>query len=268
MAPDGTSTFASMGGGANRYKTGSHVDTHNWNAVVAVGRKNETEKGDLEWGVFAEYGRGNYTLHDDNGGRGDGNTHYAGGGLLAKWTNKHNVYTEASVRLGRVSDSAKNMLIDNLGNGYGYDVHANYFGAHVGLGKIYKVKGNHDLDVYGKFFYTKRNGVSFDAGGNHYNLDAVASSLLRIGARYGSNDRKWNWYGGLAYEYEFDGKSEGTVDGVAIRSASIKGSSVRGELGVRMEASKTNPWKADIGIYGYGGRHRGFGGTVSVAYMF
>ena len=272
MSPDGTSTFAAMGGGSNRYKTGSHVNTHTWNALVAVGSKKEHKKGDMEWGVFAEYGRGNYTLHDDNGGRGDGDTHYAGGGLLAKWTNKHDVYTEASFRLGRMSDSAKNMLADNVGNRYGYDVHANYYGFHVGLGKIYKMKGNHDLDVYGKFFYTKRNGVNFDAGGNHYDLDSVNSSLLRIGARYGSNDKKWNWYGGLAYEYEFDGDASGTVSSggisAAIRSASIKGSSVRGELGMRMDATKTNPWKADIGIYGYGGRHRGFGGTVNVAYVF
>ena len=268
MAPDGTSTFASMGGGVGRYKTGSHVDTHTWSAVVAVGSKRDHKKGNLEWGVFAEYGRGNYTLHDDNGGRGDGNTHYAGGGLLAKWTNKHDVYTEASFRMGRMSDSASNMLRDVLGNTYGYDVHANYFGGHVGFGKIYKVQKTKDLDVYGKFFYTRRNGVDFDAGGNHYSLDSVASKLLRIGARYGSNDRKWNWYGGLAYEYEFGGESKGSVDGLAIRSASIKGASVRGEIGVRLEATKTNPWKADISIYGYGGKHRGIGGTVSVAYMF
>ena len=268
MAPDGTSTFASMGGGVGRYKTGSHVDTHTWSAVVAVGSKQEHKKGNLEWGVFAEYGRGNYTLHDDNGGRGDGDTNYAGGGLLAKWTNKHDVYTEASVRMGRMSDSASNMLMDRLGNSYGYDIHANYFGAHVGLGKIIKVKKNRDLDVYGKYFYLRRNGVDFDAGGNHYTLDSVTSSLLRIGARYGSNDKKWNWYGGLAYEYEFGGESKGTVDGLAIRSASIKGGSVRGEIGMRMEATKTNPWKVDIGIYGYGGKHRGFGGNVSVAYMF
>ncbi len=72
----------------------------------------------------------------------------------------------------------------------------------------------------------------------------------------------------LAYEYEFDGEAEGVVNGVAIRAASIKGSSVRGEIGMRMEATKTNPWKVDIGIFGYGGKHRGFGGNVNVAYMF
>ena len=60
----------------------------------------------------------------------------------------------------------------------------------------------------------------------------------------------------------------GTVKDTAIRSASIKGSSVRGELGMRMNATKTNPWQTDISLYGYGGKHRGFGGNVNVAYMF
>ena len=268
LSPDGTSTFAAMGGGASRYKTGSHVDTRTWNAVVAVGSKREHKKGTFEWGVFAEYGKGNYTLHSDDGGRGDGDTHYAGGGLLAKWTNKHKVYTEASVRMGRISDSASNMLRDGVGNQYGYNVHANYYGGHIGIGKLFEVKKNRELDVYGKFFYTRRNGVSFNAAGR-YDLDAVNSSLLRVGARYGSTDKKWNWYGGLAYEYQFDGESGGMLNGnTPIRAASIKGGSVRGEIGLRMDATETNPWKVDFSIYGYGGKHRGIGGSVNVAYMF
>ena len=264
---DGTVTAASLGGSKSRYKTGSHVDSDSWNVAVAVGSKRELKKGSLEWGVFGEYGKSNYTLHSD-AGRGDGDSHYAGGGLMAKWTNKHDVYTEASVRLGRLSDTASNLLRDAAGNGYGYDVHANYFGAHVGIGKIIHYKGGKSLDVYGKYFYTKRDGVDFTSGGNNYSLDSVASSVLRVGARYGTTDKKWNWYGGLAYEYEFDGKSEGTVDGVGIRAASVKGGSVRGEIGMRMNATKTNPWQTDISIYGYGGKHRGFGGSVNVAYMF
>ena len=268
LSSDGTSTFAAMGGGASRYKTGSHVDTRTWNAVVAVGSKREHKKGTFEWGVFAEYGKGNYTLHSDDGGRGDGDTHYAGGGLLAKWTNKHKVYTEASVRMGRISDSASNMLRDGAGNQYGYNVHANYYGGHIGIGKLFEVKKNRELDVYGKFFYTRRNGVSFNAAGR-YDLDAVNSSLLRVGARYGSTDKKWNWYGGLAYEYQFDGESGGMLNGnTPIRAASIKGGSVRGEIGLRMDATETNPWKVDFSIYGYGGKHRGIGGSVNVAYMF
>ena len=266
VAPDGTTVGAAIGGGRNRYETGSHVNVNSWNAAVAVGVKRELKNGSLEYGVFGEYGKANFTLHSD-AGKGDGDSHYAGGGLLAKWTNKHDVYTEASFRLGRLSESSNDIMRDGLGNKYGYDVHANYFGAHVGVGKIFRYKGGKSLDVYGKYFYTKRDGVEFDAV-QHYKLDSVKSSILRIGARYGTTDKKWNWYGGLAYEYEFDGEATGTVKDTAIRAASIKGSSVRGEIGMRMNATKTNPWQMDISIYGYGGKHRGFGGNVNVAYMF
>ncbi len=266
VAPDGTTVGAALGGGRNRYETGSHVNVNSWNAAVAVGAKRELKNGSLEYGVFGEYGKANYTLHSD-AGRGKGDAHYAGGGLLAKWTNKHDVYTEASFRLGRLSESSSDIMRDGLGNTYGYDVHANYYGAHVGAGKIFRYNGGRSLDVYGKYFYTKRNGVEFDAV-QHYNLDSVSSSVLRVGARYGTTDKKWNWYGGLAYEYEFDGEAKGSVNGTEIRAASIKGSSVRGEIGMRMDATKDNPWQMDISIYGYGGKHRGFGGNVNVAYMF
>jgi len=264
---DGTSVAASLGGGAFHYETGSHVNSHTWNAVVAAGAKKELEKGTLQYGLFGEYGKGNYTLHS-NAGRGDGDAHYAGGGLLARWTNKYSVYAEASIRQGRMSDTASDILHDAAGNGYGYNVHTNYFGVHLGLGKVFWYNSGHSLDVYGKYFYTKRNGVSFEAGTDHYDLDSVASSILRIGARYGSTDKKWNWYGGLAYEYEFDGEANGTVNDTAIRAANVKGGSVRGEIGLRIDATTDNPWKADIAVYGYGGKHRGFGGNVTVAYTF
>ena len=266
VGSDGASVAASFGGGKDRYETNSHVNINSWSAAVGVGARKETKKGTLQYGIFGEYGKGNYTMHSDVG-RSDGDAHYAGGGLMAKWTNKHDVYTEASFRLGRVSDSANDLLRDGAGNAYGYDIHATYYGAHVGLGKIFNYKGGKSLDVYGKFFYTKRDGAEFDAK-QHYNLDSVNSSVLRIGARYGTTDKKWNWYGGLAYEYEFDGEAKGTVNGTEIRAASIKGSSVRGEFGMRMDATKDNPWRTDISIYGYGGKHRGFGGSVNVAYTF
>ena len=266
VGSDGASVAASFGGGKDRYETNSHVNINSWSAAVGVGGRKETKKGTLQYGIFGEYGKGSYTMHSDVG-RSDGDAHYAGGGLMAKWTNKHDVYTEASFRLGRVSDSANDLLRDGAGNAYGYDIHATYYGAHVGLGKVFNYKGGKSLDVYGKFFYTKRDGAEFDAK-QHYNLDSVNSSVLRIGARYGTTDKKWNWYGGLAYEYEFDGEAKGTVNGTEIRAASIKGSSVRGEFGMRMDATKDNPWRTDISIYGYGGKHRGFGGSVNVAYTF
>ena len=259
--------IASVGGGHMHQETGSHVTSNSWNGVLGIGGKRAAKNGTWQYLAFVEHGRANFTLHSDTG-RGDGTSKYVGGGLIGKWQNRRNVYVEASIRAGRMHDTASDMLYDEAtGQSYGYDVHANYIGGHVGLGKVFYYDNGRNLDVYARYFHMKRDGVSFDAGG-HFDLDSVTSSVLRVGARYGATDKKWNWYGGLAYEYEFDGKSTGRADGAPIRAASIEGGSVRAEIGLRMEASKSSPWKADINLSGYAGKHRGISGNVAVAYTF
>ncbi|WP_143272210.1 hypothetical protein, partial [Anaerovibrio sp. JC8] len=58
---DGLATFAQMGGGTMRQETGSHVDSHTWNAILALGHQNEKKSGTTEYGAFFEYGTGNYS---------------------------------------------------------------------------------------------------------------------------------------------------------------------------------------------------------------
>ena len=269
MASDGVSTFASVGGSSGRYETGSHVDTNSWNCTLVVGKNLEKSDGTMEYGLFAEYGRGNYTLHMDGvENAGSGSSHYTGGGLLMKWTNKHNVYTEASFRMGNMKDNASSILHDGAGNAYGYSVKAKYRGGHIGIGRTYKEDENTKLDIYGKFFYSQREGINFAAAGDQYFIDDVRSRVLRAGFRLSSTDRKWNRYGGISYDYEFGGQSNGTVNGNEVRSASVKGGTLRGEFGYCREATKTNPWKTDISLFGFTGKRKGVGGSIAVEYHF
>ena len=127
---------------------------------------------------------------------------------------------------------------------------------------------NTKLDIYGKFFYNQREGINFAAAGDQYAIDDVRSRILRAGFRLSSTDKKWNRYGGISYDYEFGGQSNGTVNGNTVRSASIKGGTLRGEFGYCREATKTNPWKTDISLYGFTGKRRGFGGSVVFEYRF
>ena len=267
VGADGVSSFAQMGGGSMWQETGSHVDTHTWNAILALGHQNKKERGTMEYGAFFEYGTGNYTTHADNGLRGDGSARYTGGGLLAKYTMKNSVYVEGSLRAGSVHDDARNVLSDGFGNPYSYDTNAAYMGFHLGVGREIAVAGGNAVDVYGKYFYNRRNGVSFDAGG-HYDLDAVTSSVLRVGARYILKRNKWNFYAGAAYEHEFDGKANGTADGMAIRGADTSGGSFRGELGATVKPGENSPWNIDLNVSGFAGKKQGFTGGVSVAFIF
>ena len=266
VGADGISSFATMGGGSMRQETGSHIDTRTWNAILALGHKNEKEKSSFEYGAFFEYGRGNYTTY--NGAeRGDGSMHYTGGGLLAKWQKKDGLYVEGSLRAGSVHDDAHDVLRDVNDTPYSYETNAPYWGAHIGVGKIIDLGSDHELDVYGKFYHNHRKGVSFNAGG-HYDLDAVNSDVLRIGARYTLKREKWNFYGGLAYEHELDGKASGTADGMKIRSADTSGASLRGELGVTFKPEKEGPLTLDFNVSGFAGKKRGVTGGVSVSLMF
>lgn len=266
VGADGIASFATMGGGSIRQETGSHVDTRTWNAIIALGHKNEKEKCSFEYGAFFEYGRGNYTTYNGDQ-RGDGSTYYTGGGLLAKWQKKDGTYVEGSLRAGNVHDDAKNVLRDAMGNPYSYETDAPYWGVHVGVGKVIQLNESSELDVYGKFFHNHRNSVSFDAGG-HYDLDAVNSDVLRLGTRYVMKREKWNFYGGLAYEQEFSGKAEGTADGMAIRGADTSGGSLRAELGAVLNPKKDGPITLDFNLSGFAGKKRGLTGGVAVTFNF
>ncbi|SHK40212.1 hypothetical protein SAMN05216582_103136 [Selenomonas ruminantium] len=264
---DGVAVYAKMGGGTSRQETGSHVDAHTWNAILAAGHKNEKDSGTMEYGAFFEYGTGNYATH--NGAeRGDGSMHYTGGGLLTKWQAPAGLYVEGSVRGGSVKDDAKNVMRDAAGNPYSYKTSAGYWGMHLGVGKEIALGTDSSLDVYGKYFFNRRQGVAFDAAGNHYDLDAVSSKVLRLGGRYTLKREHWNFYGGLAYEYEFGGEASGRVDGAAIRSADIGGGSVFGEIGAKLLPTDTSRWGLDINLTGFAGKKRGVSGGVSLAYMF
>ena len=267
IGADGISSFAKMGGGSMRQETGSHIDVRTWNAILALGHANKKERGTFEYGAFFEYGTGNYTTHAENDMRGDGSARYTGGGLLAKYTMKNDVYVEGSLRAGSIHDDARDVMTDGAGNPYSYETNAPYMGFHLGVGKEIALADGNSVDVYGKYFFNRKNGVSFDAGG-HYDLDAVTSSVLRLGARYNVKREKWNFYGGLAYEHELDGKATGTADGVAIRAAETSGGSARMELGATMKPGENSPWSLDLNLAGFAGKKQGLTGGVSVAFMF
>jgi len=262
---DGMATYANMGGGSMNVETGSHVKTHNWNAILALGHKNEKKLSTTEYGAFFEYGTGNYsTFNGDE--RGDGSTRYTGGGILGKWQKNNGFYVEGSLRAGSIHDDANNVLRDAAGNPYSYTTDATYWGTHIGVGREIKLNKTAVLDLYAKYFYNHRGSVSFDAGG-HYDLGAVESSVLRLGTRYTvkQND-KINYYGGLAVEHEFCGRASGFADGVAIRGADISGTSVRGEIGATFRPGEKSNVTLDLNLSGFAGKKQGLTGGLSAVF--
>lgn len=256
--------FASVMGGENRYDTGSYLRTNMWNGHAGVGWKSPRSDGSLaEYALFYDYGDGNYRTYDA-GRRGHGKINYKGAGVFGRYRMGNRTFVEGSFRTGRLDNEARHVLYDGNGKGYDYDTNSRYSAFHVGLGRIYDRGSSNTVELYSRYFYTHINGDDYDAGG-HYHLDSADSSLFRIGGRWNHRGPLVQYYAGIAYEYEFDGKAAGLADGAPIRNADIQGSSVRFEVGAKYTKG---PWVLDFGGHGYAGKHKGLGGNLDIAYRF
>lgn len=280
----GVFTFASIGGSKDKYDTGSQSSTYTWNGLAGVGNDVALKNGDFSYGIFYEYGKGHYDV-DGAGYTGSGDAHYSGGGLMAKYVARNKNYGEASLHFGQLKNNADSVLHSRGGSAYGYDTSSNYWSGHVGFGHIFDLtnqtastsrggteRASRDLDVYGKYFYTHVGGDNFHAGDADYQLDDLNSNLMRIGARLNNRSGRNDYYCGLAWDYEFDGESNGTVSAAGlsarIREADIGGSSMMAEAGWKLEATNDSPWDVDLSVRAYAGQHKGIGGNLFVGYHF
>ena len=267
----GVKTFAAVHGNRSKYDVNNDIKINGWSTIVGVGAENEHNGGDFSWGVFYENGSGNYRTYNDFNNeffRGDGILVYNGGGIAARYENSHGVYTEGSLRAGMLKSEMTDALSDGE-NKYGYESETAYYGAHIGVGKIFSLGDDSDLDVYGKFFHTYTEGDSFNVADDEFEFDSINSDRLRIGARVTSNkENKFSTYYGLAYEYEFNGDAEMRAAGMKAPTQSLQGSSVMAEIGLNYQPTPESPWSFDLNMRGYAGERQGGSFNVQATYTF
>lgn len=268
----GFKTFAAMHGAQSRYDVNSGLKINGWNEIFGVGEKKRFRAGDFAYSVFYESGSGNYRTYNqfaDEFFRGDGSLTYHGGGAAVRLQKKDGVYYEGSLRAGTIHSDLDNALQDSSGRSYGYDDRSTYYGAHVGIGKIWALNEHKELNVYGKFFHTYVEGDDVTIAGDRFSFDSITSDRLRIGAEIMTNKQNpWSVAYGLAYEYEFNGDSIMLAGPFSIQSESLQGGTVIGKLGLRYQNGEASPWAVDLNVQGYGGQRDGCSGNIMVTYMF
>ena len=266
----GFAPFAAVGLGNLRAESGSHVNTKSIGLNLGFAREIENKSGKLLVGPVVEYGHGSYDSYQDNGITADGKSSYWGIGVIAKQTNNNGFYYEGSIRAGRTKSDYGS---DNVkpGTHVSYDSSATYWALHLGAGKLVDIGHSNTLDYYGKYFYSHTGSDSaFLNGANETaNFDAVNSHRIRLGARFiHAINEKNNIYGGLAWQYEFNGDARATysVSGEA-PSPSVKGSSGMIELGWQVKPGKS-PMTIDLGVTGWVGKQRGITANVQANWTF
>ena len=73
---------------------------------------------------------------------------------------------------------------------------------------------------------------------------------------------------GAAFDYEFDSKAKGNVNGRSIESPDIKGATGMGELGLAFKPSASSGLSLDLGVQGYTGKREGVSGSFQVKWAF
>ena len=267
----GFETFAMVYGNDSRYGTNSDLSINGWSGLVGVGSNNKTKAGDFAWAAFFENGAGNYDISTTMNGitmEGDGSTVYNGGGIAARLTGENGVYGEASLRAGLLKNDLEHGLQNQNGEAFGYESESNYYGMHIGIGKIFKLENDASVDTYAKYYHSTVKDDSFTIDSDRFEMDDINSDRLRLGIRYNQGmNREFNVYYGAVWEYEFNGESNGYAQGHKMEETSLKGSTVIGELGVVIQP-ENSPWSFDAKVKGYGGQRDGYSGSILATYHF
>lgn len=275
----GFAGFGALSGASTRYNTGSHIDMHSLSLLTGLAFGADTAPGRLTVGAFFEYGNGSYNTYNSFSNAadvdGDGNTHYLGGGLLARMdfipTGPGNFYAEASGRAGSLHNKYENSdLRDASGRTADYESNTPYYGLHFGAGYVWNFNDKASLDLYGKYFWTRVQGDSLTLStGEQLKFEDVDSNRLRFGGRFAYTVNEYIApYIGAAWEHEFSGKARATTNGFDIDAPSLRGDTGIGEIGLSLTPSVDLPLTVDLGVQGYTGKREGVSGSLQVKWEF
>lgn len=272
----GLRTFASIDGVQSNYSTDGHIDVHGFTAAAGLANSVMLNGNPLLLNIFMETGKGDYTeemsyLNIDR--RFSGDVKYYGAGISARIKNTAGWYAEGSLRAGKTETQISRGLVDGNGVAHGYDLSGNYFGVHVGAGRIIDVGERMKADLFMKYFYTylpsDSTDIFADGVNNQFDFDSVESSRIRVGGRLYFPLQNSFWaYTGLAYQYDFTPDVHVEANGEKIAdAASMRGSMGIGSLGLRYK-SEDSPWVVDLKIRGYVGQREGVSGKAQVEYRY
>ncbi|MDR2892521.1 MAG: autotransporter-associated beta strand repeat-containing protein [Deltaproteobacteria bacterium] len=288
-------SFSAVSGSMSGYSSGSRVDMSSVSLLTGLaagwmGEDFAKQSGlrSLMLGMFFEYGNGSYDTHNSFSNiasvRGDGSAYYLGGGILARAdlndTGPGHFYVEASGRMGKVYNEygSSDLRDSNTGVTGSYDSSSLYHSLHLGAGYLWNVSDLAELDLYGKYLWTRQEGESVTlSNGDPVKFKDVESQRLRIGGRFTyAVDKTITPYIGAAYEHEFDGEARASTYGYSIDTPSLRGNTGIGEIGLTLKpftkdadgTGKSLPLSFDLGVQGYSGVRKGVSGSLQVKFEF
>lgn len=272
-AKKGNRGFFAMQGGHSRYKAGSHFDLDSFTGLIGTAWGNKVNATtDVNAGVFFEAGTGSYDSHNSFNNlasvKSDGDTHYYGGGVMGEINFNNGFSTDAAFRVGKVKSDLKTDIWSGSERGSYDDISSTYYGAHITGAYKMTISQQDALNSYARYSWTHVNSNNASVLGDNFQFDSANSHRVRIGTKYARNSGAFMPYAGLAYEYEFDGKSKGSVYGYDMKDTDLGGSSFIGELGLSWLPTNKDNLRLNAALEGFAGKREGVAGSFRLDYRF
>lgn len=272
-ARTGNRGFFAMQGGHSRYNAGSHFDLDSFTGLIGAAWGNKfNATTDVNAGVFFEAGTGSYDSHNSFTNlasvKSDGDTHYYGAGVMGEINFNNGFSADAAFRAGRVkSDLKTDIYADGQRASYD-DISSTYYGAHITGAYKWAINQQDSLNTYARYSWTHVNSNNATVLGDNFLFDSADSHRVRIGTKYARTSSAFMPYAGVAYEYEFDGKSKGSIYGYDIKDADLGGGSFVGELGFSWLPTNRDNLRLNVALEGFAGKREGVMGSFRLDYRF
>lgn len=271
-ARNGFAPFIDVRMGSTRYNSGSHIDADEKLLTTGISYQQQN----ISTALIAEFGWGSYDSYNNFSRaakvHGDGDNHYSGVGLLARYDFDSGMYTDASFRYERAKTKFKTNDIINFATGENakYSATSNYVSSHFGIGYATKISDKTVLDVSTKYLWSHLNSKNVNVAGDRIKFDAIDSHRTRLNSelKYAYN-QEVTLSTGLGVEYEFDSKAKATTyDIYDIKAPSIKGGTGIASIGVNYKPAKLTNLSLSADIQGYVGKREGGAIGLRVLYRF
>lgn len=262
----GVGIFAAFNGGTSKYDLdyASEVEIDHLSLLTGVTGNIDTGVGQLLLGAFFEGGIGHYD--NEVGGytyANNENFNHIGGGILARFDSVIGLYGETVLNLGRGRADFNATDPYSLSH-ISYVQRSTYYGASGGLGYLANL-GIVKLDSSLRYYWSGNHNRDLVLLGDPFDLNTSNSHRLRLGSRAYFQLGRVAPYVGAAYQYEFAGKSRGSVWGTNLQPVRLQGSTGSGELGLHIGIG---PFYAEAGVKGYIGKRRGVSGNLDMGISF
>ena len=238
------------------------IDVDGFNLMTGVAGDFQGDNGLLRVAAFLEYGDGDYSGKRHTSDL-DGDTYYYDAGIQGTFFYNNGLINELSFRFG-VVHSDGSFVIDE-GMPMKFDKESGFITAHAGLGWQTELADGLVFNPYARYHYLRINSDRDQIDGIDLKWDDYVVQRTMLGAKLESTDNeRWNWQAGVAWEHVFDANASAKYGEVELDDWNMEGDAgvVHATVGYQFE--KHPEWNLELTAKGKFGDYQGWAGKVTL----